>query len=184
MCGCILSRALSFITCMNAKVVAFPVAACWYCRWAWLPTILQPRTCPVQFCFLLCTFLLVSSSTVFSTSEFSALRASISIALWFCYGMLQTHALVSLRLSCNLRLAASRQKEARAINVSLTALGKVVLHLSHNGDAGHVPYRDSKLTRVLKNSLSGNSYTTLLSTLHPAADNYDECFLTLQVGGD
>lgn len=75
-----------------------------------------------------------------------------------------------------------RQKEARAINVSLTALGKVVLALSQGTEAGHVPYRDSKLTRILKNSLSGNSYTTLLAMLHPAHDNYEECFNTLQVG--
>ena len=65
--------------------------------------------------------------------------------------------------------------------MSLTALGKVVLHLSHHGEAGHVPYRDSKLTRVLKNSLSGNSYTTLLATLHPQAEHFEECINTLQV---
>ncbi|GMH36614.1 hypothetical protein BSKO_04487 [Bryopsis sp. KO-2023] len=73
-----------------------------------------------------------------------------------------------------------RLQEAKAINTSLTALGKVVMNLSQEGDRGHVPYRDSKLTRILKESLNGNSYTTLLANLNPTADNFEECFNTLQ----
>ncbi|PNH07264.1 Osmotic avoidance abnormal protein 3 [Tetrabaena socialis] len=44
----------------------------------------------------------------------------------------------------------------------------------------HVPFRDSKLTRVLKDSLGGNSFTCLLACLHPTPDNADECGATLQ----
>jgi hypothetical protein len=63
-----------------------------------------------------------------------------------------------------------RLKEALFINSSLTALGKVVMALDpHNrGGLGHVPYRDDKLTRVLQNSLGGNSYTALVATIHPS----------------
>jgi len=43
-----------------------------------------------------------------------------------------------------------------------------------------VPYRDSKLTRLLQNSLGGNSYTTLVATIHPVVPYADECLSTLQ----
>eukprot|EP00803_Ostreobium_quekettii_P011013 evm.model.scf_946.1 EVM.evm.TU.scf_946.1 scf_946:6400-16587(+) len=76
--------------------------------------------------------------------------------------------------------AGVRLQEAKAINTSLTALGKVVMSLSHEGDHGHVAFRDSRLTRILKDSLNGNSYTTLLANLNPIAENYEECFNTLQ----
>jgi len=42
-----------------------------------------------------------------------------------------------------------------------------------------VPYRDSKLTRILQNSLGGNSYTTVLATVHPLDVHYEECLSTL-----
>merc|ERR1719265_2073372 len=43
----------------------------------------------------------------------------------------------------------------------------------------YIPYRDSKLTRILQNSLGGNSFTTLLATIHPRAIHYEECLSTL-----
>lgn len=46
--------------------------------------------------------------------------------------------------------------------------------------SAHVPYRDSKLTRLLQNSLGGNSWTALLATLNPTRSNYEECLSTLQ----
>ena len=73
-----------------------------------------------------------------------------------------------------------RKKEALHINISLTALGKVVMALDPAANAGHVPYRDSKLTRLLQNSLGGNSYTTVLATIHPVAHFAEECLSTLQ----
>lgn len=74
-----------------------------------------------------------------------------------------------------------RLKEALHINSSLTALGKVVVALDPKAGAGvHVPYRDDKLTRVLQNSLGGNSYTTLVATIHPNEEWMDECLSTLQ----
>jgi hypothetical protein len=60
-----------------------------------------------------------------------------------------------------------RLKEALHINTSLTALGKVIVALDPSGQNSHVPYRDAKLTRILQNSLGGNSYTTVLAAIHP-----------------
>ena len=73
-----------------------------------------------------------------------------------------------------------RLKEALHINTSLTALGKVVMSLENAADKHHVPYRDSKLTRILQNSLGGNSYTTLMAAVHPNPGHYEECLSTLQ----
>ncbi len=84
------------------------------------------------------------------------------------------------------RLARSKSEgkrfqEAVLINSSLSALGKVVLALANDGrQMNHIPYRDSKLTRILQNSLGGNSFTTLLTTINPSADNYEESLNALQ----
>jgi len=71
-----------------------------------------------------------------------------------------------------------RFQEAVVINTSLSALGKVVLALGSN-HRSHVPYRDSKLTRILQNSLGGNSFTTLLTTIDPSAHNFEESLNSL-----
>ena len=72
-----------------------------------------------------------------------------------------------------------RAKEAVVINKSLSTLGLVVMALA-KGDAAYVPYRDSKLTRLLQDSLGGNSYTTLMATLHPRPVDAEESLMTLQ----
>lgn len=73
-----------------------------------------------------------------------------------------------------------RFQEAVVINSSLSALGKVVLALASDPKATrHVPYRDSKLTRMLQNSLGGNSFTTLLTTIDPSPINYEESLNSL-----
>jgi len=73
-----------------------------------------------------------------------------------------------------------RLKEALSINRSLSALGKVATSLDPNAPSAYVPYRDSKLTRLLQNSLGGNSHTCVLATLNPERINYEECLCTLQ----
>ena len=79
-----------------------------------------------------------------------------------------------------------RMSEALSINLSLTSLGKVVSSLGGDGPTGttgthaHIPFRDSKLTRMLQNSLGGSSYTTLLATIHPRACDHEETLSTLQ----
>ncbi|EKG03385.1 Unc104-like kinesin, putative [Trypanosoma cruzi] len=78
-------------------------------------------------------------------------------------------------------------REGANINRSLTVLGQVISALAQASkqkpDAAglkHVPYRDSTLTFILKESLGGNSKTFMLSTLSPAAANYDETLSTLR----
>ena len=73
-----------------------------------------------------------------------------------------------------------RLREALHINTSLTALGKVIMSLDPSSEMSHIPYRDSKLTRILQNSLGGNSYTTVVGAIHPDSRYYDECLSTLQ----
>ncbi|KAG9395888.1 Kinesin motor domain [Carpediemonas membranifera] len=70
-----------------------------------------------------------------------------------------------------------RQREAQSINRSLSALGNTVVALAR-GDS-HIPYRDSKLTRLLQDSLGGNSYTSLIATLNPTPRHYEECLATV-----
>eukprot|EP01012_Entosiphon_sulcatum_P052190 TRINITY_DN7171_c0_g1_i1.p1 TRINITY_DN7171_c0_g1~~TRINITY_DN7171_c0_g1_i1.p1 ORF type:complete len:1376 (-),score=290.77 TRINITY_DN7171_c0_g1_i1:88-4215(-) len=73
-------------------------------------------------------------------------------------------------------------KEAVSINSSLTALGRVIdaLIKQQKNPATHVPYNDSKLTRILKEALGGNSRTVMLATASPAACNLEETINTLR----
>ena len=71
-------------------------------------------------------------------------------------------------------------EEAKNINKSLTTLGKVINNLTDGSP--HVPYRDSKLTRVLQDSLGGNSKTALIITCSPSPWNESETMSTLRFG--
>ncbi|KAK2718241.1 hypothetical protein QYM36_005532, partial [Artemia franciscana] len=72
-----------------------------------------------------------------------------------------------------------RFKEATKINLSLSALGNVISALV-DGKSSHIPYRDSKLTRLLQDSLGGNSRTVMVANIGPASYNYDETLTTLR----
>ena len=74
-----------------------------------------------------------------------------------------------------------RLDEAKNINKSLSALGKVIFSLT-DPKSTHIPYRDSKLTRVLQNSLGGNSKTALIITCSPSSFNEAETISTLRFG--
>ncbi|KAM4042669.1 kinesin-like protein KIF13B isoform 2-T2 [Anomaloglossus baeobatrachus] len=80
--------------------------------------------------------------------------------------------------------AGERLKEGSNINKSLTTLGLVISALADQGAGKNknkfVPYRDSVLTWLLKDSLGGNSKTAMVATVSPAADNYDETLSTLR----
>ncbi|CAM9924200.1 unnamed protein product, partial [Phaeothamnion confervicola] len=101
-----------------------------------------------------------------------------------CSAMLN---LVDLAGSERLKKSASegqRKSEALHINSSLTALGKVVMALDPTSNlGGHVPYRDSKLTRLLQNSLGGNAFTAVLATVHPVARFAEDGFGGFGGGG-
>jgi myosin heavy subunit len=72
-----------------------------------------------------------------------------------------------------------RLKEATKINLSLSALGNVISALV-DGKSQHIPYRDSKLTRILQDSLGGNTKTVMCANAGPADYNYDESLSTLR----
>lgn len=71
--------------------------------------------------------------------------------------------------------------EAKMINKSLTTLGKVITALTDK-KATHIPYRESKLTRILQESLGGNSKTALIITCSPHPYNESETLGTLRFG--
>lgn len=57
-------------------------------------------------------------------------------------------------------------------------MGKVISSLVKSGN-NFIPYRDSKLTKLLMNSLGGNSKTVMIANIGPADANYDESLCTL-----
>ncbi|KAL1500400.1 hypothetical protein AB1Y20_013057 [Prymnesium parvum] len=74
-----------------------------------------------------------------------------------------------------------RLKEGAQINLSLSALGNVINALTdQKKKGGHVPYRDSKLTRLLSDSLGGNSVTVMLCNVSPAQLNAEETLSALR----
>ncbi|KAM9916626.1 hypothetical protein OXX59_009851, partial [Metschnikowia pulcherrima] len=70
--------------------------------------------------------------------------------------------------------------EGANINRSLLALGNCINALCDPGRRAHVPYRDSKLTRLLKFSLGGNCRTVMVVCVSPSSQHYDETWNTLQ----
>eukprot|EP00286_Rhodomonas_abbreviata_P022339 CAMPEP_0181297716 /NCGR_PEP_ID=MMETSP1101-20121128/5394_1 /TAXON_ID=46948 /ORGANISM="Rhodomonas abbreviata, Strain Caron Lab Isolate" /LENGTH=396 /DNA_ID=CAMNT_0023402683 /DNA_START=162 /DNA_END=1348 /DNA_ORIENTATION=- len=72
-------------------------------------------------------------------------------------------------------------KEAQHINKSLSALSNVIFALSE-GKASHIPYRDSKLTRILQEAIGGNCRTALIINCSPARMNEPETISTMRFG--
>merc|ERR1719167_698513 len=72
-------------------------------------------------------------------------------------------------------------EEAKNINRSLSALGNVIAALA-DGNKSHIPYRDSKLTRILQESLGGNAKTTIVICASPASFNESETKSTMDFG--
>ena len=100
-----------------------------------------------------------------------------------------TLSLVDLAGSESVRLnGVERREEGQYINKSLMALGQVVLGLSEscktNGDRksskSHIPYRDSKLTRLLQSSLSGNAQMLLMCCISPLESHLEESHNTFK----
>jgi len=72
-------------------------------------------------------------------------------------------------------------KEGISINKGLLCLGQVINALTKDKKSGeHIPYRDSKLTRILQDSLGGNSRTTMIACVSPAESNYEETMGTIK----
>ena len=72
-------------------------------------------------------------------------------------------------------------KEGISINKGLLCLGQVISALTEEKNKKeHIPYRDSKLTRILQDSLGGNSRTTMIACVSPAESNYEETLSTIK----
>ncbi|CDW90867.1 kinesin motor domain containing protein [Stylonychia lemnae] len=112
-------------------------------------------------------------------------------------GSEKIHGLLNDQIESNAHLS-----ELKTINLSLTTLGKVISALCKESKANrkaeminapkllkkgdhhlnkiHIPYRDSHLTRILQDSLGGNTRTVLIATVSPIIDNIDESISTLK----
>uniref|UniRef100_A0A0E0HSB5 Kinesin motor domain-containing protein n=1 Tax=Oryza nivara TaxID=4536 RepID=A0A0E0HSB5_ORYNI len=84
----------------------------------------------------------------------------------------RSHSVVTMHIQ------GDRLKEAQHINKSLSALGDVIFSLSQKN--AHVPYRNSKLTQVLQNSLGGHAKTLMFVQVNPDVSSYAETLSTLK----
>ena len=71
-------------------------------------------------------------------------------------------------------------KELKQINLSLSSLGKVISALAQGKKQEHIPYRESKITRLLQDSLGGNTKTTLIATVNSMSHYINETISTLK----
>ena len=75
-------------------------------------------------------------------------------------------------------ILGKKNAESGSINKSLLALGKCITALTSQ-NPGYIPWRDSKLTRLLQEPLSGNSRIVMIATVSPSIDSFDETMFTL-----
>jgi kinesin family protein 4/21/27 len=80
----------------------------------------------------------------------------------------------------NTQAQGERAKEGISINAGLASLGKVISQLSSRSHGSHVSYRDSKLTRLLQDSLGGNAITYMIACINPAEFHLSETLNTVQ----
>mmetsp|Transcript_45311 Transcript_45311/g.61463 ORF Transcript_45311/g.61463 Transcript_45311/m.61463 type:complete len:194 (+) Transcript_45311:993-1574(+) len=73
-----------------------------------------------------------------------------------------------------------RLEESKKINASLSCLGNVISALTDSKGRPHIPYRDSKLTRLLEDSLGGNCKTTMMAMVSPNWEAFSESHSTLK----
>lgn len=123
-----------------------------------------------------CNDLSSRSHTVFTVTVYMK-RTSETGEDYVCSGKLN---LVDLAGSENIQRSGAENKraaEAGLINKSLLTLGRVINALVDKGS--HIPYRESKLTRLLQDSLGGRTKTCIIATLSPAKSNLEETISTL-----
>ena len=87
--------------------------------------------------------------------------------------------MIDLAGSEKLNETESNSGETGYINKSLFALANVINKLAE-GKKKHIPYRDSKLTRLLSMALGGNSYITVICNVSPSATNFYQTLSTLR----
>ncbi|EXJ96351.1 kinesin family member 11 [Capronia coronata CBS 617.96] len=123
-----------------------------------------------------CNDLSSRSHTVFTITTYMK-KPSETGEDYICSGKLN---LVDLAGSENIQRSGAENKraaEAGLINKSLLTLGRVINALVDKGS--HIPYRESKLTRLLQDSLGGRTKTCIIATVSPAKSNLEETISTL-----
>lgn len=123
-----------------------------------------------------CNDLSSRSHTVFTVTTYIK-RTAENGEDYVCAGKLN---LVDLAGSENIQRSGAENKraaEAGLINKSLLTLGRVINALVDRGS--HIPYRESKLTRLLQDSLGGRTKTCIIATVSPAKSNLEETISTL-----
>ncbi|KAJ9664419.1 Kinesin- motor protein [Neophaeococcomyces mojaviensis] len=123
-----------------------------------------------------CNDLSSRSHTVFTITTYVK-KSSESTEDYICSGKLN---LVDLAGSENIQRSGAENKravEAGLINKSLLTLGRVINALVDK--SSHIPYRESKLTRLLQDSLGGRTKTCIIATVSPARSNLEETISTL-----
>ena len=133
-----------------------------------------------------CCTTTTSSSARTTTTTSSTMSSASSLSSDRTAGggvRVSTLSLVDLAGSESVRLSGSneRRQEGHYINKSLMTLGQVVYALSEGKDSKkHVPYRDSKLTRLLQPSLSGNAQVVLICCISPLVSHLEESHNTFK----
>lgn len=96
--------------------------------------------------------------------------------------LLEAHSYLGSERQKSTGTTGSHLKEASGINKSLSTLGLVIRTLGEtkSGKGGHVPYRDSKLTFLLQDSLGGNANAVMISNVSPSTMNVNETLSTLR----
>jgi kinesin family protein 4/21/27 len=80
----------------------------------------------------------------------------------------------------NTQASGERAREGISINAGLASLGKVISQLSSRHHSAHISYRDSRLTRLLQDSLGGNAITYMIACINPAEFHLSESLNTVQ----
>lgn len=96
------------------------------------------------------------------------------------FGTLSIIDLAGSERACGTKNRGARLNEGANINKSLLALGNCINALCDSKKKRHIPYRDSKLTRLLKFSLDGNCKTVMIVCISPGSNHYDETLNTLK----